>query len=409
MTKTKIGIFGFGVVGQGLYNILQHYPNLGIHIDKIGVKHPDKERSLPADYFTYNRRDIIDDPHIELIAELTDDEEGGYAIVAEALKAGKKVVSANKKMLARNLPDLLQLQQIHDGYLLYEAAVCGSIPVIRTLSDYFGNEQLRSISGIFNGSSNYILSKIFNEHQDYATALKEAQEKGYAESDPTLDVGGHDAKYKLAIAAHHAFGITVDPETLPTFGIQNVTAFAEKQVRQHGQKLKLVSTAYRTANGGVGLLVIPQLVGKGERLYDVDEEYNALTIDAPFSGQQFFVGQGAGAHPTGSAVLSDIVAALEGYQYPGKAHEGLAIDAEESIDVYASFNRDASVTSLPFQTVYSQAEGVEGRSVTGSVRLQDLSTRQEEIAEKGIFLALIGDQLPHEFLHEQVTEQQATE
>lgn len=213
-TATQIGIFGFGVVGQGLYDILQAYPYLNINVKQIGVKDPEKERPLPREAFTFDRQAIIQDPEVSLIAELTNDEQEGFEIVKEALLAGKQVVSANKKMIAENLGALIELQRKQNQTLLYEGAVCGSIPVIRTLEDYFSYEPLYSLQGIFNGSSNYILSKIFNEQLDYRTALQQAQDKGYAEADPTLDVGGYDAKYKLTIAASHAFGITVDPSSI---------------------------------------------------------------------------------------------------------------------------------------------------------------------------------------------------
>ena len=312
---TQIGIFGFGVVGQGLYDLLETYPNLNIRVKQIGIKDPQKERSLPDSAFTFERQTIIQDPNISLIAELTNDEEEGFEIVKEALLAGKQVVSANKKMIAENLGALIELQRKQNQTLLYEAAVCGSIPIIRTLEDYFSYEPIHSLQGIFNGSSNYILSKIFNEQLDYQTALTQAQEKGYAEADPTLDVGGYDAKYKLTIAASHAFGITVDPDSIATLGIHNLSSFDENQARQHGQKLKLLTKAVDTGGGRVSLLVAPEFVTEQSRLYTVDEEYNATLIDAPFSGPQTLIGQGAGGYPTGAAVLADVLAASQGYQY----------------------------------------------------------------------------------------------
>jgi len=393
MEKTNIGLFGFGVVGQGLYHILQQYPDLGIHIKQIGVKHPEKERTLPAEYFTYERDDIIADPDIELIAELTDDEQGGFEIVKAALEAGKKVVSANKKMIAQNLKALLKLQEQHNGTLLYEAAVCGSIPVIRTMEDYFGNENLTSVNGIFNGSSNYILSKIFNEHLDYGTALEEAQNKGYAESDPTLDVGGYDAKYKLAIAAAHAFGITVQPADILTLGIENLSSFDKNQVRQKEQKLKLVSKAIKTADHKVSLLVTPQFVSKCDRLYEVDEEYNAVIMEAPFSGQQFLVGQGAGANPTGSAVLSDILAALKGYAYPFTKAEkaaGVTFDSEQTIEVYVGYAKAVSLEEWPFQAIHFRMEGLGRNAVIGTIKVKDLLAFQDRIREEQVFIAATG-------------------
>ena len=257
---TNIGVFGYGTVGQGLHDIIQRHPELNLHIRQIGVKNPEKQRPLAQEAFTFNRQAIIQDPAITMIAELTNDENEGFEIVKEALLAGKKVVSANKKMIAQNLGALVELQQQQGQTLLYEGAVCGSIPLIRTLEDYFSYEPIEGLQGIFNGSSNYILSKIFNEQVDYQTALTEAQEKGYAEADPTLDAGGYDAQFKLAIAASHAFGITVDPANIATLGIQHLSSFDENQARQNGQKLKLVAKAVHTGNGQVSLLVLPEFI-----------------------------------------------------------------------------------------------------------------------------------------------------
>src|SRR5690606_8684204 len=201
--KLKLGIFGFGVVGQGLYDIIKT-KELNLEIKKFVIKHPEKKRTLPQELFHTDPDDILEDPEINTVIELIDDAEVAFEIVSKALKNGKNVVSANKKMIATHLKELVEIQQTHNTSLLYEGAVCGSIPIIRNLEEYYDNELLHSVSGIFNGSSNYILSKIFNENLAYETALRQAQDLGFAETDPTLDVGGFDPKFKLAIVASHA-------------------------------------------------------------------------------------------------------------------------------------------------------------------------------------------------------------
>ncbi|HEY9534898.1 MAG TPA: homoserine dehydrogenase, partial [Mucilaginibacter sp.] len=198
--KLNIGLFGFGVVGQGLYDIIKT-KNLNLEIKKIAIKDGTKERSLPAHYFTTDKNELLNNPEINTIIELINDTEAAFDIVSTALKTGKNVVSASKKMIATYLAELIALQHEYGTSLLYEGAVCGSIPIIRNLEEYYDNELLHSISGIFNGSSNYILSKGFLENLDYASALKQAQDLGFAETDPISDVGGYDAKYKLIIAA----------------------------------------------------------------------------------------------------------------------------------------------------------------------------------------------------------------
>jgi homoserine dehydrogenase len=200
--KLSIGLFGFGVVGQGLYDIIIT-KNLNIEIVKFAIKDPHKKRTLPAELFTTDRDELLNNPEINTIVELINDTEAAFEIVSRALSSGKNVVSASKKMIALHLEELIELQHKHGTSLLYEGAVCGSIPIIRNLEEYYDNELLHSISGIFNGSSNYILSKGFIEGLDYDSALKQAQDLGFAETDPTSDVGGFDAKYKLVIAAAH--------------------------------------------------------------------------------------------------------------------------------------------------------------------------------------------------------------
>ncbi|MBD0258231.1 MAG: homoserine dehydrogenase, partial [Cytophagales bacterium] len=175
MNGLKIGLFGFGCVGQGLYDILHHNEGFRAEVVKICVKDPHKARPLPADYFTFAPDEILENPEINLVVELINDADEAYRIVTTALRRGKTVVTANKKMLAEHLEELVDLQQAYGVPLLYEASVCGSIPIIRNLEEYYDNELLHSVSGIINGSSNYILSKVFNEGQPYAAALRKAQ------------------------------------------------------------------------------------------------------------------------------------------------------------------------------------------------------------------------------------------
>ncbi len=205
--KLQIGLFGFGCVGQGLHDVLGNSTNLTAEIERIAVKNRDKKRSLSAENFTFDKEDILQNDKVNLVVELIDNADEAYEIVKTSLKNGKSVVSANKKMVAEHLEELVDLQKENGVSLLYEASCCGSIPIIRTLEEYYDNELLFSISGIFNGSSNYILTKVLNEGKAYDEVLKQAQDLGFAETDPTLDVGGFDAKYKLVILTAHSFGV----------------------------------------------------------------------------------------------------------------------------------------------------------------------------------------------------------
>ncbi|MGD1843485.1 MAG: homoserine dehydrogenase, partial [Thermonemataceae bacterium] len=256
----KIGLFGFGCVGQGLYDILNKMGHFQAEIVKICVKHANKERSLPAQYFTYDPQELLNDEEIDIIVELIDNADEAFEIVATALKKGKNVVTANKKMLAEHLSELVALQKEYGSTLLYEGSACGSIPIIRTLEEYYDNELLFSVDGIFNGSSNYILTKVIQEGLPYPEALKQAQELGFAESDPTLDVGGFDPKYKLCILALHAYGIQVKPEEVFNFGIAQLSEVDIQFAKEKGYKLKLVANSFKVDEQSIALFVVPQLI-----------------------------------------------------------------------------------------------------------------------------------------------------
>jgi homoserine dehydrogenase len=214
MTKQKlrIGLFGYGCVGSGLYEVLKRTPNFNAEIVKICVKDKTKPRNIPAHNFTYDKNEILNDETINVVVELIDNADDAYEIVTTALREGKAVVTANKKLLSEHFTELYLLQQQYNTPLLYEASVGGAIPIIRTLEEYYDNDTLSSIEGILNGTTNFILTKTANEGKGYEEVLKEAQLLGFAESNPTLDVQAFDPKFKLTILLAHAFGLIVKPE-----------------------------------------------------------------------------------------------------------------------------------------------------------------------------------------------------
>src|SRR4249919_2716244 len=220
--KLTIGLFGFGVVGEGLYRILQQTPSLQANIVKVCIKHPGKKRNAPEELFTTDRNLLLNDPEINVIVEVINETEPAFQIVSTALKNGKDVVSASKKMLAEHLSELLRLQKETDHSVLYEAAACASIPVIRNLEEYYDNDLLHSIRAIVNGSTNFILTKMFEDKLDFQQALLLAQQLGFAESDPSLDVEGFDAVNKWTFLLTHAYGIVEYPENIVFNGIQNI-------------------------------------------------------------------------------------------------------------------------------------------------------------------------------------------
>lgn len=390
--KLNIGLFGFGVVGQGLYDIIKT-KHLNLEIVKIAIKDPHKERSLPTHLFTTDKEELLNNPEINTIVELINDTEAAFEIVSRALSTGKNVVSASKKMIALHLEALIALQQKHGTSLLYEGAVCGSIPIIRNLEEYYDNELLHSISGIFNGSSNYILSKGFNENMDYDTALKLAQDLGFAETDPTSDVGGFDPKYKLVIAAAHAYGVIVKPDEVFNLGIQNLSANDLQYAREKNLKIKLVPVAKELDDQHVALFVLPKFVNDKEFLYNVEYEYNGVIVQAAFADQQFFFGKGAGGHPTGSAVLSDIAALRYGYQYEyKKAKERASLKFTNNIEltIYLRYEDEGLVETLGFKEIHERYYSGTYKYVIGKINLQHLIDHQQLIADNNAFVAFAG-------------------
>ena len=392
--KLNIGLFGFGVVGQGLYDIIKT-KNLNLEIKKIAIKNPEKKRSLPAELFTTDRDEILNNPEINTIVELINDTEAAFEIVSRGLSSGKNVVSASKKMIATYLNELIELQQKHGTSLLYEGAVCGSIPIIRNLEEYYDNELLHSISGIFNGSSNFVLSKGYLENLDYDTALKEAQDLGFAETDPTSDVGGFDAKYKLIIAASHAYGVIVKPEDVLNIGIQNLSASDLQYAREKKLKIKLVPVAKELDDRHVTMFVLPKFVNESEFLYNVEYEYNGVIVQAAFADQQFFFGKGAGGHPTGSAVLSDIAALRYNYQYEykkAKEKKDLRFTNNIELNVYLRYEDEDLVEALEFKHIHERYHSDNYKFVIGKINLQNLIDNQQRIANNKAFIAF-ADQL----------------
>jgi homoserine dehydrogenase len=236
-------------------------------------------------------------------------------------------------MIAEQFEELLDLQNTYNVPLLYEAACCASIPIIRNLEEYYDNDLLESVEGIVNGSTNYILTKTATENISYADALKDAQQKGYAESDPSLDTEGFDAKYKLLILIAHAFGLVTTPEEIFNKGIDQLGDLELNYAREKGFKIKLVAHAHKTNEGKIHSFVLPKFISADDKLFSVDDVFNGVKTKSCFSDSQFFVGKGAGAHPTASAVLSDISALSYDYKYEYKKLNQQTISLENDFVV----------------------------------------------------------------------------
>lgn len=390
--QINIGLFGFGTVGKGLYDVLKKIQPENVSIVKVCVRNVAKHSAeAPELEFTSNADDIFSDNRINFIVELIDDAEAAYGIVKRALQAKIPVVSGNKKMLARHIQEMIQLQRDNDTALLYDASACGSIPVIRNLEEYYDNDLLISVKGILNGSSNFILSKIFNEGMNYAEALKLAQDLGFAESDPTLDIGGWDSLFKLIIITIHAFGVYVEPEQIFTFGIGNMNEHDIQFTHEKRRRVKLVGWAEKVDEDKLVLSVMPHLLSKQKYIYSVEDEFNGVVIKGLFYYKQFMFGQGAGGFPTGSAVLSDITAQLYDYRYQYKKLQSphqLHFTNDYKVRIYYRYDSPAALNLLEFSTIHESYYSDTYKYVVGDIELSQLQAQAQSLRESNVFVCL---------------------
>jgi homoserine dehydrogenase len=391
--KIKIGLFGYGCVGQGLHDVLNSSKGFKADIVRICVKDPTKKRRIDMSNFTFNKYDILNDPAINLVVELINDADEAYRIVSAAMKSGKNVVTANKRMVANHFAELVELQDKHNVSLLYEASACGSIPIIRNLEEYYDNELLYSLHGIFNGTSNFILSKMYNEGVDYDVALGEAQQKGLAEADPTMDVEGWDAKFKLCIITSHAYGLFQEPGEVFHYGIKSISKFDVRYAKEKGYKIKLVPYVGKTNDNTITSYVIPRFISPDKYLYGVENEYNGVIAEAAFADKQFFCGKGAGGHATGCAVLSDISANSYGYKYEYKKHQQATVSnytRDIKLEIYLRYKDEKDREKFGFDEVSEYFCGRDYKYVTGAIGLNRLYDLREELPQMEVFFACTG-------------------
>lgn len=377
--QLTIGLFGFGVVGEGLYKVLQQTPSLKASIKKVCIKNPGKKRNAPDSLFTSDRNELLFDKDINVIVEVIDDSVAAFEIVSTAFQQGKAVVSASKKMIAEHLPEILKFQQDTGLPFLCEAAACASIPVIRNLEEYYDNDLLHGIKAIINGSTNFILTKMFEDQLGYQEALLLAQQLGFAESNPKLDVEGYDACNKWSILLNHAYGIVEHPDNLVFTGIQNIQSADASVAKEKNFDIKLVAQAQKLVSGKVAAYVIPQFVKHDDQLSFVKNEYNGVVIESGFADKQFFYGKGAGSFPTASAVLSDISALRYNYRYEYKKryyHTPGELTHDFYVKAYVSFNSLKDISKEDFEWIEEWHGGQERSYLVGVIHFEKLATQQ---------------------------------
>ncbi len=328
----KIGILGVGTVGASVANILETNADIleARSGKKIVVKHGvvkniKKDRGVNIS-LSDDPMDIINDPEIDIVIELMGGVEEPYELVKKALEKGKAVVTANKALLAYHRYELQEIAG--DIPLMYEASTAGGIPIIGALRNGLTANHIESIQGIMNGTTNYMLTKMINEGALYDEILKEAQELGYAEADPTFDVGGFDASHKLLILASIAYGIDAKPEDILIEGIQNITQTDVSFAKEFGYEIKLLGIA-KKVESGVELRVHPTMIPASSMIAKVDGVMNAVSVVGDRVGETMYYGAGAGGDATASAVIADIVDIVRGNHAPMLGYKkGLESDME---------------------------------------------------------------------------------
>jgi homoserine dehydrogenase len=343
----RLGIAGLGTVGGGVLDILARHGALvaaraGVKIEVVAVSARDRSKKRGHDLSALTWYEdpvkLAADPNVDVFIELIGGEGNpAKAAVETALNAGKHVITANKALLAHHGAALAKLAEAKGVALNFEASVAGGIPIIKTLREGLAGNRVGKLFGIMNGTCNYILTKMANEGRSFADVLKEAQALGYAEADPTFDVGGFDTAHKLAVITSLAFGTEVNLAAIDIEGIEAITLDDIRNASEMGYKIKLLGVAVASEEG-IEQRVHPTLVPKGAPVSDTDGVFNAVVVKGDFVGDLMLEGRGAGAHPTASAVFSDIVDIARGNFRPAfgvpagelrpykaapqKAHEG---------------------------------------------------------------------------------------
>jgi len=318
-----IGLAGFGTVGSGVWKILEEHGRLiesrsqgsaAMEIRKIAVRDLSKKRegNTPAELFTTSLMEVVENPSVDIVVELIGGTEAAFDLVTGALKAGKPVVTGNKALLAERGTELFAISKETNTPIYFEAAVAGGIPIIKAVQQSLVGNQIESIAGIINGTSNYILQRMTEAGLGYPEALKEAKDLGYAEADETLDVNGWDAAHKAIILGSIAHGFLINYKDVYVRGIEKVTPLDIQFASDLGYVVKLLSLVIANKDGGIEIRTQPSFLSKTHILASVHGVFNAVAIKGDHLGESLFYGRGAGQGPTASSVVSDLVEATRG-------------------------------------------------------------------------------------------------
>lgn len=387
----KLALLGFGTVGKGTFSILENKKEeikniLGeeVVVSKILKRNLDFKTDISKELFTDNIEDIINDKDIKLVCEMTGDKISSYNYIKLALVNKKHVVTANKAVVSEYFEEFLNLARENNVKFLYESSVAGSIPIIEPLKKQSVINDIVKVRGILNGTSNYILHKMTSEGLDYKEVLKDAQDKGYAEADPTDDVEGLDALRKLRILSTIAFKSSIYNNDIEHFGLSSISKNDIDYLKEKEYKVKLVAESYKE-NDKYMSIVEPVILGEEDKLYNILNAENSVEIVGENYSSLTFTGEGAGMYPTGNAVVTDIIDALIGEVYPVVINRELLNNNDDYKAVYyLRVEKDINLDNISDEIeIYNDKKIIK----TKKIKRKDLISSLEKLEDKNYFFA----------------------
>lgn len=413
MDTVNIGLIGLGTIGQGVYKIIQehqkelvHQTGFEINIKQILVRHVEKKRSIdiPVNLLTSDTDSFLQNPDIDMVIEAAGGVESTRQMLTKALKHRKHIITANKDLMALYGTELMNQAKENHCDFFYEASVGGGIPIIRSLVDGLASDRIREVAGIINGTTNYILTKMDHDHMSYESALKKAQELGFAEPDPTSDVEGFDAGRKIAILATLAFSMPVNFEDVRVKGITGLSDIDLAYAKKLGYEMKLLGIT-KIKNGAIEASVEPTLLPHAHPLTSVHDEYNAVMVKGEAVGTTMFYGPGAGSLPTATAIVSDVVTVVKNIalgttgmhilvpQFEKKmkaakdihAKYFMRLEVKDQVGVFASVTELFAKHGISFERIIQDTSEVENHAeiiiVTHDISLEALNATLSELGD----------------------------
>lgn len=406
MGRVVVGMIGLGTVGSGVVKLLAQQRRL--HLKKVAVRDPAKSRQISTNCpVTGDVREVIEDPEIEVLIEVMGGETPALEYIRQAIDQHKHVVTANKELLAKHGPELFQRAASKGVTIFFEASVAGGIPLISTISKGLEANRIYSVTGVLNGTTNFILSRMEENQQSFESALAEAQSLGYAEADPTADVDGHDVAYKLSILSALAFGRFVKPDDIYRQGIRQITLEDIAQAKEFGYRIKLLGSTCRMPDGdALQVRVQPTLVPLSHPLAAVSAANNGILVRGDAVGEIVMVGPGAGQMPTASAVVGDSINLSNALQLPDFASYFQPAIASQWADVSPASNW---VCPFYLRLAVSDTPGVIGRigTIFGKHNISIRSILQHGVHETGATIVILTHKVKNADMENALKELQA--